>query len=118
MLFRATWKIVLLFFVALTPMVTSAQQTGATVRGVVEEKTNRVAEVVVSSVKPDTMLAGMTPAGAPPGAGCSSRRSGDPRARCTYGGGAWWRPHRLRNDRIRALRRGRERSATDRAILW
>jgi len=27
-------------------------------RGVVEEKTNRVAEVVVSSVKPDTMLAG------------------------------------------------------------
>src|SRR5882757_4064495 len=42
MLFRATWKIVLLFFVALTPLVARAQQTGATVRGVVADPENAV----------------------------------------------------------------------------
>src|SRR6202047_5398836 len=42
MLFRATLKIVLLFFVALTPMIASAQQTGATVRGVVADPENAV----------------------------------------------------------------------------
>src|SRR5882757_6912252 len=42
MLFRATVKIVLLFFVALTPMVARAQQTGATVRGVVADPESAV----------------------------------------------------------------------------
>ena len=42
MLFRATWKIVLLFFVALTPIVARAQQTGATARGVVADPENAV----------------------------------------------------------------------------
>src|SRR5712664_1928675 len=42
MLFRTTWKIVLLFFVALTPMVARAQQTGATLRGVVADPENAV----------------------------------------------------------------------------
>src|SRR6202045_100898 len=42
MLFRAVLKIVLLFFVALTPMVAPAQQTGATVRGVVADPENAV----------------------------------------------------------------------------
>src|SRR5258708_26160049 len=43
MLFRATLKVVLLFFVALTPMIASAQQpTGATVRGVVADPENAV----------------------------------------------------------------------------
>jgi hypothetical protein len=42
MLFRATLKIVLLFFVALTPMVSRAQQTGATVRGVVADPESAV----------------------------------------------------------------------------
>src|SRR5216684_1503750 len=43
MLFRTTWKIVLLFFVALTPVIASAQQpTGATVRGVVADPENAV----------------------------------------------------------------------------
>ena len=37
MLFRATWKIVLLFFIALTPMAATAQQTGATVHGLVAD---------------------------------------------------------------------------------
>src|SRR5258708_38014011 len=42
MLFRATLKIVLLFFVALTPTIASAQQTGGTVRGVVADPENAV----------------------------------------------------------------------------
>src|ERR1700675_4270337 len=42
MLFRAAWKIALLFFVALTPMIARAQQTGATVRGVVADPENAV----------------------------------------------------------------------------
>src|ERR1700746_1235869 len=43
MLFRATLKVVLLFFVVLTPMIASAQQqTGATVRGVVADPENAV----------------------------------------------------------------------------
>jgi hypothetical protein len=42
MLFRATWKIVLLFFIALTPMVASAQPTGATVHGVVADPESAV----------------------------------------------------------------------------
>src|SRR6266550_1964826 len=42
MLFRTTWKIALLFFVALTPMIASAQQTGTTVRGVVADPENAV----------------------------------------------------------------------------
>jgi hypothetical protein len=42
MLFRASLRIVLLFFVALTPMIASAQQTGATVRGVVADPENAV----------------------------------------------------------------------------
>ncbi len=42
MSFRATLKIALLFFVALMPMVSSAQQTGATVRGVVADPENAV----------------------------------------------------------------------------
>src|SRR6202011_461749 len=42
MLFRATLKIVLLFFVALTPIVARAQQTGATVHGVVADPENAV----------------------------------------------------------------------------
>jgi hypothetical protein len=42
MLFRAALKIALLFFVALTPMVASAQQTGATVHGVVADPENAV----------------------------------------------------------------------------
>src|SRR3984957_2807123 len=42
MLFRTTWKIVLLFFVALTPVIASAQQTGATVRGTVADPENAV----------------------------------------------------------------------------
>ena len=37
MLFRATLKIALLFLVALTPVIVSAQQTGATVHGVVAD---------------------------------------------------------------------------------
>lgn len=37
MSFRATLKFVLLFFIALTPMVVKAQQTGATVSGLVED---------------------------------------------------------------------------------
>src|SRR5437762_14086819 len=42
MLFRATLRIALLFFVALTPMIARAQQTGATVRGVVADPENAV----------------------------------------------------------------------------
>ena len=42
MLFRASLKIALLFFVALTPMIASAQQTGTTVRGVVADPENAV----------------------------------------------------------------------------
>src|ERR1700712_5608786 len=42
MLFRSTWKIVLLFFVALTPVIASAQQTGATVRGIVADPESAV----------------------------------------------------------------------------
>jgi hypothetical protein len=42
MSFRATLKIALLFFIALTPMVSMAQQTGATVRGVVADPENAV----------------------------------------------------------------------------
>jgi hypothetical protein len=42
MLFRASLKIALLFFVALTSMIASAQQTGATVRGVVADPENAV----------------------------------------------------------------------------
>src|SRR5271168_1696948 len=42
MLFRATLKIVLLFLVALTPMVATAQQIGATVRGLVADPENAV----------------------------------------------------------------------------
>ncbi len=37
MSFRATWKIVLLFFIALMPVVACAQQTGATVHGLVAD---------------------------------------------------------------------------------
>ena len=37
MSFRATLKFVLFFFIALTPMVVKAQQTGATVSGLVED---------------------------------------------------------------------------------
>jgi Carboxypeptidase regulatory-like domain/TonB dependent receptor len=42
MLFRSTWKIVLLFFAALMPVIASAQQTGATVRGVVADPESAV----------------------------------------------------------------------------
>src|ERR1700729_392002 len=42
MSFRAFLKIVLLFFIALTPMVAAAQQTGATVRGIVADPENAV----------------------------------------------------------------------------
>jgi hypothetical protein len=42
MLFRAAMRIALLFFVALTPMVAMAQQTGATVRGSVADPENAV----------------------------------------------------------------------------
>src|SRR5260370_31901166 len=42
MLFRSTWKIVLLFFVALTPVFASAQQAGATVHGLVADPENAV----------------------------------------------------------------------------
>src|SRR5258708_39773132 len=42
MCLRATWKIVLLFFIALTPMSASAQQTGGTVRGVVADPESAV----------------------------------------------------------------------------
>jgi hypothetical protein len=42
MSFRATLKIVLLFFIALTPMVAAAQPTGATVRGLVADPENAV----------------------------------------------------------------------------
>jgi hypothetical protein len=42
MLFRSTWKIVLLFFAALTPVIASAQQTGATVHGVVADPESAV----------------------------------------------------------------------------
>ncbi|MCU1250388.1 MAG: hypothetical protein JWQ49_3417 [Edaphobacter sp.] len=42
MLFRASLRIALLFFVALTPRIVSAQQTGATVRGVVADPENAV----------------------------------------------------------------------------
>ena len=42
MLFRAAMKIALLFFVALTPMVATAQQTGATVHGSVADPENAV----------------------------------------------------------------------------
>src|SRR3984957_11629807 len=42
MSFRASLRIVLLFFIALTPMVAAAQQTGATVRGVVADPENAV----------------------------------------------------------------------------
>jgi len=42
MVFRATWKIVLLFLVALTPVIAIAQQTGATVRGVVADPESAV----------------------------------------------------------------------------
>ena len=42
MSFRTTLKIVLLFFVALTPMVARSQQTGATVRGTVADPENAV----------------------------------------------------------------------------
>src|ERR1700727_2765802 len=42
MSFRASLRIVLLFFIALTPMVASAQQTGATVRGMVADPENAV----------------------------------------------------------------------------
>src|SRR5271155_2735480 len=42
MSFRAALKFVLLFFVALTPMVASAQQTGATVHGLVADPENAV----------------------------------------------------------------------------
>jgi Carboxypeptidase regulatory-like domain len=37
MSFRATLKVVLLFFIALTPMIAAAQQTGATVHGLVAD---------------------------------------------------------------------------------
>jgi Carboxypeptidase regulatory-like domain len=39
---RASLKIVLFFFIALTPMVAAAQQTGATVRGLVADPENAV----------------------------------------------------------------------------
>src|SRR5580704_2799765 len=42
MSFRATLKIALLFFMALTPMVATAQQTGATVHGLVADPENAV----------------------------------------------------------------------------
>jgi hypothetical protein len=42
MLFRASLRIALLFFIALTPTIASAQQTGATVRGVVADPENAV----------------------------------------------------------------------------
>src|SRR5580698_6524578 len=42
MSFRASLKIVLLFFIAWMPMVASAQQTGATVRGTVADPENAV----------------------------------------------------------------------------
>src|SRR6266849_3116457 len=42
MLFRTTWRIVLLFFVALTPMAATAQQGGATVHGLVADPENAV----------------------------------------------------------------------------
>ena len=42
MSFRATLKIAILFFLALTPLVTRAQTTGATVRGVVADPENAV----------------------------------------------------------------------------
>jgi hypothetical protein len=42
MSFRATLKIALLFFIALTPMIAPAQQTGATVHGLVADPENAV----------------------------------------------------------------------------
>ena len=42
MLFRAGLRIALLFFVALTPSIASAQQASATVRGVVADPENAV----------------------------------------------------------------------------
>jgi hypothetical protein len=42
MSFRATLKIALLFFIALTPMITIAQQTGATVHGTVADPESAV----------------------------------------------------------------------------
>ncbi len=42
MLFRASLKVVLLFFIALTPMAASAQQAGATVHGLVADAENAV----------------------------------------------------------------------------
>jgi hypothetical protein len=42
MLFRAGWKFVLLFLVALMPVVSNAQQTGATVRGLVADPESAV----------------------------------------------------------------------------
>ncbi len=42
MSFRATLKIAILFFLALTPLVTRAQTTGSTVRGVVADPENAV----------------------------------------------------------------------------
>ena len=42
MLFRGTLKFVLLFFIALTPMVANAQQVGATVHGLVSDPDSAV----------------------------------------------------------------------------
>src|SRR6202030_1397806 len=56
MLFRAAWKIALLFFVALTPMVAPAQQTGATVRGVVADPENAVIPGATVTLTPGQSL--------------------------------------------------------------
>jgi hypothetical protein len=54
MLFRASLKVVLLFFVALTPMIATAQQTGATVRGSVADPENAVIPGATVTFTPST----------------------------------------------------------------
>jgi len=54
MLFRASLKIVLLFFVALMPMIATAQQTGATVHGLVADPENAVIPGATVTFTPST----------------------------------------------------------------
>jgi len=52
MLFRLTFKFVVLFFVALTPMVVRAQQTGATVHGTIADPDDAVIPGAVVTLTP------------------------------------------------------------------
>jgi hypothetical protein len=54
MLFRLTLKFVVLFFVALTPMVARAQQTGATVHGTIADPDDAVIPGAVITLTPAT----------------------------------------------------------------